>query len=286
MAKFNKNDDSLVVIIGSGAGGGTLGYELAKKGVKSVILEAGARHEIKDFSNDEWGMFGQISWLDKRTTSGDWRVATDFGGLPSWIVKAVGGSTVHWAGASLRFQPHEWKARTTYGDVKGASLLDWPIDAKEMAPYYAKAEYEMGTTGTNGIPRLPGNNNFKVLEAGAKKLGYKDQSFFINKEVEDSGLVGVILPYITNRYYPEVLTELHEALRLRGYRILLMTTDDSEELDEKLIQPYLKEKLIAIITATKPTYKFVESCNDQKIKVIAYNRNFKIPTTSSVSCDH
>jgi len=153
MAKFDKNDDSLVVIIGSGAGGGTLGYELAKKGIKSVILEAGGRHETKDFSNDEWGMFGQISWLDKRTTSGDWRVAKDFGGLPAWIVKAVGGSTVHWAGASLRFQPHEWKARTTYGDIKGATLLDWPIDGKEMAPYYAKAEYEMGTTGTNGIPR-------------------------------------------------------------------------------------------------------------------------------------
>jgi len=173
MAKFNKNDDSLVVIIGSGAGGGTLGYELAKKGVKSVILEAGARHEIKDFSNDEWGMFGQISWLDKRTTSGDWRVATDFGGLPSWIVKAVGGSTVHWAGASLRFQDHEWKAKSNYGNVKGASLLDWPINGKEMAPYYAKAENEMGTTGTNGIERLPGNNNYKVFEAGAKKIGYK-----------------------------------------------------------------------------------------------------------------
>ena len=27
-------------------------------------------------------------------------------------------------------------------------------------------------------------------------------------------------------------------------------------------------------------------CNDKKIQVIAYNRNFKIPTTSSVSCDH
>ena len=32
----------------------------------------------------------------------------------------------------------------------------------------------MGTTGTNDIPRLPGNNNFKVLEAGARKLGYKE----------------------------------------------------------------------------------------------------------------
>ena len=47
-----------------------------------------------------------------------------------------------------------------------------------MAPYYAKAEYEMGTTGTNGIERLPGNNNFKVLEAGAKKLGYKKVSYW------------------------------------------------------------------------------------------------------------
>jgi len=32
----------------------------------------------------------------------------------------------------------------------------------------------MGTTRTNNIPGLPGNNNFKVFEAGAKKLGYKE----------------------------------------------------------------------------------------------------------------
>ena len=82
----------------------------------------------------------RISWLDKRTTSGSWRVATDFAGLPAWIVKAVGGSTIHWAGASLRFQPHEFKAKTTYGDVAGANLLDWPITLDEMAPYYDKAE--------------------------------------------------------------------------------------------------------------------------------------------------
>ena len=170
---FDKNDDSVVVVIGSGAGGGTLGAELAMKGVKTVILEAGGRHEIADFSNDEWGMFGQISWLDKRTTSGNWRVARDFSGLPAWIVKAVGGSTVHWAGASLRFQEHEWKVRTHYGDIPGANLLDWPIDAAEMSPWYAKAEDRMGVTRTNDIPGLPGNNNFKIMKKGADMLGYK-----------------------------------------------------------------------------------------------------------------
>jgi choline dehydrogenase-like flavoprotein len=173
-AKYDLNDDKVVVVIGSGAGGGTLGTELALKGIDTVILEAGGRHEIADFTNDEWKMFSQISWLDPRTTSGSWRVARDFAGLPAWIVKAVGGSTIHWAGASLRIQEHEFKARTTYGDVLGANLLDWPITLKEMEPYYAKAEDKMGVTRTNGIPGLPGNNNFKVMKAGADKLGYKE----------------------------------------------------------------------------------------------------------------
>ena len=118
--------------------------------------------------NDEWEAFGQLSWLDPRTTSGDWRVAQDFSGLPAWIVKAVGGTTIHWAGASLRFQEHEWKALTTYGPVAGANLLDWPIDGAEMAPWYEKAEAKLGVTQTGGRPALPGNNNYKVFEAGAQ----------------------------------------------------------------------------------------------------------------------
>ncbi|RUW60943.1 GMC family oxidoreductase [Mesorhizobium sp. M7A.F.Ca.US.008.03.1.1] len=173
-ASFDLNNDGVVVIIGSGAGGGTLGNELAQKGVDVVILEAGARHEYEDFVNDEWGSFAQLAWTDKRTTSGDWRVAKDFPNLPAWIVKSVGGSTTHWAGASLRFQEHEFKTLSTYGKLEGANLLDWPITLVEMEPYYAKAEAKMGVTGTNDWPRLPGNNNFKVLKAGADKLGYKE----------------------------------------------------------------------------------------------------------------
>jgi choline dehydrogenase-like flavoprotein len=113
--KFDLNDDTVVVIIGSGAGGGTLANELAQKGINVVCLEAGARYEISDFINNEWASFSQLAWNDPRTSSGNWRVAKDFPNLPAWIVKAVGGTTTHWAGASLRFQKHEWKAQSTYG---------------------------------------------------------------------------------------------------------------------------------------------------------------------------
>lgn len=173
-APFDLNDDTVVVVIGTGAGGGVLANELAQKGVSVVALEAGGRYLPEDYINDEWESFGQLAWLDPRSTSGDWRVAKDFSGLPAWIVKAVGGTTTHWAGASLRFQPHEFKTRSTYGNVQGANLLDWPIDLAEMEPWYEKAEEKLGVTRTGGRAGLPGNNNFKVFEAGARKLGYTE----------------------------------------------------------------------------------------------------------------
>jgi choline dehydrogenase-like flavoprotein len=176
MTTYNFDDDSVVVIIGSGAGGGTLANELCQKGVPVVLLEAGARQSPGTFINDEWPSFSQLSWGDIRTTSGSWRVAKDFPNLPAWICKTVGGTTTHWAGASLRFQEHEFKALQTYGAVKGANLLDWPVTLAELEPYYARAEDKMGVTRTNDIPGLPGNNNFKVLYNGAQKMGYKECS--------------------------------------------------------------------------------------------------------------
>ncbi|ABM58447.1 GMC family oxidoreductase [Verminephrobacter eiseniae] len=174
MAQFSSSDDSVVVIIGSGAGGGTLANELAHKGIGVVVLEAGALQSSATFVNDEWKSFTQLAWLDNRTTSGTWRVAKDFPNLPAWICKTVGGTTTHWAGASLRLQAHEFKARSHYGAIAGANLMDWPVTLQELEPYYARAEDKMGVTRTNGIAGLPGNNNFKVLSAGAAKLGYKD----------------------------------------------------------------------------------------------------------------
>jgi choline dehydrogenase-like flavoprotein len=173
MAKYDLNDDHVVVIVGSGAGGGTLANELCQKGIDVVLLEAGQRQGPDTFVNDEWASFSQLAWLDKRTTSGSWRVARDFPNLPAWICKTVGGSTTHWAGASLRFQEHEFKARTTYGAIDGANLLDWPITLAEMEPFYDQAEKKMRVTRTNGYPGLPGNNNFRVMYTGAKRLGYQ-----------------------------------------------------------------------------------------------------------------
>ena len=173
MASFEHGDDGVVVIIGSGAGGGTLAHELTRSGIKVVLLEAGKRESIATFSQDPGVAFGQLTWLDPRTQSGTWGVPRDFPTLPAWIAKTVGGTTVHWTAATPRNRDWEVTARTSYGNIPGASLIDWPIKYEELKNYYQLAERRLGVTRRNGVPGMPASNNFKVLYAGAKKLGYK-----------------------------------------------------------------------------------------------------------------
>ncbi|MDZ5456874.1 GMC family oxidoreductase [Azohydromonas lata] len=173
--KYKLSDDSVVVIIGSGAGGGTLANELAQRGVKCVVLEAGKHWTQADFENDEWAMFNKISWLDKRISAGGWHHTKTYPHLPAWIVKGVGGSTVHWSGVALRFRPHDFQTRTIYGEVPGANVLDWPLGYDELAPFYDLAEKKMGVAGSkaSGQPEMPPNNHYRVIEAGARAVGYK-----------------------------------------------------------------------------------------------------------------
>lgn len=173
MSFIAHNDATAVVIIGSGAGGGTLAHELTRRGIKVVLLEAGKRQSTETFSQIPGEAFAQLTWLDTRTQSGTWGVARDFPNLPVWHCKTVGGTTVHWTASCPRLLPWELRAQTNYGNLPGTSLLDWPISYPELEKYYELAERRLGVTRRNGIPGLPASNNFKVMYAGAKKLGYK-----------------------------------------------------------------------------------------------------------------
>jgi len=180
-------DEKVVVVIGSGAGGATVAHELCRKGIQCVLLEAGPAIDSKDFVNDEFVMANRLTWADERTMSGDAHVAKAHAG-PTWTCKSLGGTTTFWAGCCPRFQEHELRASSTYGEIKGATLRDWPLGLEDLLPYYVRAEDKMGVTRTHGIPPLPGNNNFLVMREGAKRVGYSNVTtgrMAINSEPRD-----------------------------------------------------------------------------------------------------
>ena len=169
MTQFSLNDASVVVVIGSGAGGGTVADALSNNGVGVVCLEAGGRLDPADIVTNEAEMFGKLTWLDERQGSG---IAPP--PFPVWNCKTVGGTTVHWTATSVRLSQHEFNARSHYGEMAGTTLADWPLELADLEPWYSVAEDRLGVTGTHGIERLPASNNFLVFEAGAKRCGYKE----------------------------------------------------------------------------------------------------------------
>jgi hypothetical protein len=95
---------------------------------KSSVVEAAklARPEEFDY----------LALVTQSYTSGSCEVAKNYPNFPAWTCKVVGGTTVHWAGCSLRFQEHEFRTKDVYGDIPGANLLNWPLTLAELEPYY------------------------------------------------------------------------------------------------------------------------------------------------------
>ena len=160
--RYELSDDSVVVVIGSGAGGGTVANELAQQGIDVVCLEAGKRLTLADVENDLVAMDQKMTWADKRL------------GAPAWICKTVGGTTMRWSGVTPRFRDFEFKPRSTYGAMDDTNLIDWPLTLEEIEPYYDKAESKMGISGTHDMPPSFETSNYQVLKAGGQRIGYKE----------------------------------------------------------------------------------------------------------------
>ncbi len=108
MREYPENEAVDFVIVGTGAGGGTLACKLSEAGFSVVAMDAGPYwRPLEDFASDESEQT-KLYWTDDRIVDGENPI--QLGSNNSG--KAVGGSTVHFAMVSLRFRPEWFKSRT------------------------------------------------------------------------------------------------------------------------------------------------------------------------------
>jgi choline dehydrogenase-like flavoprotein len=143
-----------VVIVGTGAGGATLGAFLAERGWNVVMLDKGGFFRAEDFTQREeqaMAAFNGRRGLDSTT---DNAIFLNY-------AEAVGGCTVHYWGDSFR-TPHDrldrW--RTEHG-------LEW-MTPSELDPHWDAIESELGIHVTE--ERLLNENN-RLVRAGCEALG-------------------------------------------------------------------------------------------------------------------
>jgi choline dehydrogenase-like flavoprotein len=131
-----------VIIIGSGAGGGTLFHALAPSGKRLLLLERG---EYVPREKDNWSTRA-VNLEGKYNTRETWR---DRDGRPlhPHTNYFVGGNTKFYGAALFRLR------REDFGEVKhwGGVSPAWPIAYEDLEPYYTRAEHLYQVHGERGV---------------------------------------------------------------------------------------------------------------------------------------
>lgn len=137
---FNDNHYD-VIIIGAGAGGGTLAYKLAPSGKRILIVERGG---YVPREKDNWNP--RVVNLEGRyQTKETWR---DSNGkeLHPHTNYYVGGNTKFYGAALFRLRKEDFGELRHHGGVSPA----WPISYEELEPYYLHAEHLYHVHGERG----------------------------------------------------------------------------------------------------------------------------------------
>ena len=130
-----------VIIIGSGAGGGTLARHLAPSGKRVLLLERGdwLAREPQNWSASD--VFVENRYISPET----WYDGEGKSFQPQ-VHYFVGGATKLYGAALYRFRPEDFGEIRHHGGISPA----WPISYEEMEPYYAQAEDVYRVHGARG----------------------------------------------------------------------------------------------------------------------------------------
>ncbi|MDL2075196.1 GMC family oxidoreductase [Streptomyces sp. GXMU-J15] len=130
-----------VIIIGTGAGGGTLAHRLAPSGKRILILERGGYLPRERDNWDSTAVFvkGRYRapefWYDKHGNS-----------FPPEVNYYVGGNTKFYGAALFRLRPEDFGELRHHDGISPA----WPIRYEDLEPYYTQAEQLYLVHGRHG----------------------------------------------------------------------------------------------------------------------------------------
>jgi choline dehydrogenase-like flavoprotein len=130
-----------VIVIGTGAGGGTLAYRLAATGKRILLLERG---DYLPRERDNWestAVFVKAKyrapefWYDKHGNQ-----------FPPEVNYYVGGNTKFYGAALFRLRPEDFRELRHHGGTSPA----WPLRYEDLEPYYTQAEHLYLVHGEHG----------------------------------------------------------------------------------------------------------------------------------------
>lgn len=126
----------------------------------------------------------------------------------------------------------------------------------------------------------------KVRKA-AEELGYRPNVLARAMVSGKSGIIGLVVAYLNNQFYPEALERLTNALRERGYHVLVFLASNSAGNVDCVVEEILDFQVDGIITASVALSSDLSArCKAAGVPMVLFNRAQDDPSMSAVTSDN
>ncbi|KUM84974.1 MULTISPECIES: GMC oxidoreductase [Streptomyces] len=227
-----------VIIIGTGAGGGTLAHRLAPTGKRVLILERGGYLPRERDNWDSTAVFvkGKYRapefWYDKHGKE-----------FPPEVNYYVGGNTKFYGAALFRLRPEDFGELRHHDGVSPA----WPIRYEDLEPYYTQAEHLYLVHGRHGEDPTGGPTSAQYAYPPVEHEARIQQ---LSDDLGKAGLHPFHLPIGVNLTQDEHGRATHDSVCIRcdrvdGFPCLMGAKSDAQVI---CVDPALKYDNVTMVT--------------------------------------
>ncbi len=119
----------------------------------------------------------------------------------------------------------------------------------------------------------------------ADELGYRPNALARSLISGKSGIIGVLVAYLDNQFYPVVIEKLSRSLQSKGYRVLLFMSDPGDQ--DAVVQDMLQYQVEGVVMASAHlSSHLAQRCMDNGIPVVLFNRYVISSPSNSVTSDN
>jgi len=125
------------------------------------------------------------------------------------------------------------------------------------------------------------------VRAAADALGYRPNVLARGLITGQSRIIGLVVAYLENQFYPEAIEKLSKALQERGYHVLVFMASNDSCGTQAVIDELLDYQVDGIVVASVGlSNDLTRRCEDAGIPIVLFNRDQFDPRLSSVTSDN
>ena len=125
------------------------------------------------------------------------------------------------------------------------------------------------------------------VQLAAKEIGYRPNVLARAMITGKSRIIGLVVAYLENQFYPEVVERLSIALQAKGYHVLVFMAAPAVGDVQGVVKEILDYQVDGIVLASvSMSSELTARCHDHGIPVVLFNRDQDSPYMSSVTTDN